>query len=322
MTNTHFSRRTFLRSAAGLSAAGLLTACSGAITRRSTSSLRLALLTDIHLTPAEPALSGMKRALAHAQAQQPPAQAILNGGDSIMESLETDASHTEAQWVAFTQILSQECDLPVYSVIGNHDVWGWANPDATIQQDPRYGKGWAVKALGLPHRYYAFEIGEWQFFALDSTHRPILLPDDPYGDLAYTGRLDDEQFEWLAQQLVQSDPERPVCIFSHIPVLSAGEMIDGENEATGNWLVPGAWVHIDARRLVELFHQHPNVRLCLSGHSHQHERLEYLGVTYVSGGAVCGRWWMGDYMHFAPGYVLLDLSPDGSCDSQFVDYNA
>jgi hypothetical protein len=31
---------------------------------------------------------------------------------------------------------------------------------------------------------------------------------------------------------------------------------------------------------------------------------------------------MGDYMHFAPGYVLLDLSPDGSCDSLFVDYNA
>jgi Icc protein len=322
MTDTHLSRRTFLQSAAGLSTASLLTACSGTIIRSSTADLRLALLTDIHLLPTEPALSGMKRALAHAQAQQPPVQAILNGGDSIMDALQTDASRVEAEWAAFTQTLDEVCRLPVHSIIGNHDVWGWGSNDASIQQDSRYGKEWAVQALGLSDRYYAFELGAWQFFALDSTHPPILELQDPHGDLPYTGRLDDEQFDWLAQQLAQSDPERPVCIFSHIPVLSAGEMIDGENEATGNWLVPGAWVHIDARRLVELFHQHPNVRLCLSGHSHQHERLEYLGVTYVSGGAVCGRWWMGDYMHFPPGYVLLDLHKDGSCDSQFVDYNA
>ncbi len=127
--------------------------------------------------------------------------------------------------------------------------------------------------------------------------------------MPYTGRLDDTQFEWLKQQLAQSDPERPVAILSHIPILSAGELLDGDNEASGNWLVPGAWVHIDARRLVELFHQHPNVRLCLSGHSHQHERLEYLGVTYVGGGAICGKWWMGDYMHFPPGYVPARPGP-------------
>lgn len=320
MSQLPLNRRAFLRAAGTLSVGGMLAACRGI--SLVSAPLRLALISDVHLLPNDVALSGLQRALEHIHQQRPAVQAILNAGDSIMDSLETPASAVAAEWEAFTQVMQAGTDLPVYSIIGNHDVWGWGLPDPALEDDPRYGKAWAVEALGLPGPYYAFELGEWQFYALDSTHRPTLEPGDPYAELPYTGRLDDAQFEWLAQQLTQSDPERPAAILSHIPILSAGELLDGDNEASGNWVVPGAWIHIDARRLVELFHQHPNVRLCLSGHSHQHERLEYLGVTYVSGGAICGRWWMGDYMHFPPGYVLLDLSPDGTCQSRFVDYNA
>ncbi|MFZ2100490.1 MAG: metallophosphoesterase, partial [Oricola sp.] len=162
MRRNQLSRRAFLRTAAGLSAASLLTACSIPTFRLGAGRLRLALLTDIHLLPMEPALSGMKRALAHAQAQDPPVEAILLGGDCIMDALETDASNVEAQWDAFTRILAQECTLPVYPVIGNHDVWGWGTEDPSLEQDPRFGKEWAIQALDLPGRYYAFEIGEWQ----------------------------------------------------------------------------------------------------------------------------------------------------------------
>jgi len=72
-------------------------------------------------------------------------------------------------------------DMPVHSVIGNHDVWGWGIDDPSLEDDPRYGKAWAVEALGLPGPYYAFELGNWQFLALDSTHRPTLKPDDLHG---------------------------------------------------------------------------------------------------------------------------------------------
>lgn len=319
MTQPPLSRRIFLRTAGVFSAGVVLTACRGLGLGSGT--LRLALISDVHMLPNAVAIDGLQRALDHIHQQRPAVQAILNAGDSIMDALQARQADVAAQWDAFTQEMQAGTDLPVYSLIGNHDVWGWGIDDRSLEGEPRYGKAWAIEALSLPGPYYAFELGDWQFYALDSTHRPMLEAGDPYADLPYTGRLDDAQFEWLAQQLAQSDRERPAAILSHIPILSAGELLDGDNEASGNWVVPGAWIHIDARRLVELFHQHPNVRLCLSGHSHQHERLEYLGVTYVSGGAICGGWWMGDYMHFPPGYVMLDLHPDGRCDSRFLDYN-
>ena len=319
MNQRPLNRRGFLRAAGVLSAGGMLTACRrlGA----GPSARTVALISDVHMLPNDVARSGLSRALDHIRRQQPAVQAILNAGDSIMDALQTPAAEVGAEWDAYAQGMQAITDMPVHSVIGNHDVWGWGIDDPSLEDDPRYGKAWAVEALGLPGPYYAFELGNWQFLALDSTHRPTLKPDDLHGGFPYTGRLDDKQFEWLGGQLALSDPDRPVAILSHIPILSAGELLDGENEASGNWVVPGAWIHIDARRLVELFHQYPNVRLCLSGHSHQHERLEYLGVTYVSGGAICGGWWMGDYMHFPPGYVLLSLHRDGSCASKFVDYN-
>lgn len=320
MNQRPLNRREFLRAAGVLSAGGMLTACGGP--GDGPAALTLALISDVHMLPNDVARSGLRRALDHIRRQQPAVQAILNAGDSILDALESPAAEVEAEWDAFVQVMQAGTDLPVYHLIGNHDVWGWGLADPSLEDDPRYGKGWAVEALGLAGPYSAFELGEWQFFALDSTHRPTLDADEPHGDIPYTGRLDDTQFEWLSQQLAQSDPDRPVGLLSHIPILSAGELQDGDNEATGNWLVPGAWIHIDARRLVELFHQHPNVRLCLSGHSHQHERLEYLGVTYVSGGAISGGWWMGDYMHFPTGYVLLSLGRDGTCQSRLVDYNA
>jgi Icc protein len=76
-----------------------------------------------------------------------------------------------------------------------------------------------------------------------------------------------------------------------------------------------------ARRMRSLFLEHPNVRLCLSGHAHQHERGDYLGVKYLCDGAVCGNWWSGDSMNFPPAYVVVDLYSDGSSDHTFIAYD-
>ena len=112
----------------------------------------------------------------------------------------------------------------------------------------------------------------------------------------------------------------PVCIVSHIPVLAACEYLDGDNEASGDWVVPGAWMHIDARRLWRLFWAHPNVKLCLSGHTHQVEDLRYHGVKYLTNGAISANWWYGPYFDFPPGYVIVTLYADGSSESKFVTY--
>lgn len=276
--------------------------------------IRIAHISDMHIQPAGPGVEGFTRALRHLQALDPPVDFIINAGDCVMDSLEAGEERVRAQWEAFNAVLGSECKLPVYHAIGNHDVWGWGSRSAA-ENHPLYGKAMALQQLRLPDRYYRFDVGAWRFLVLDSTH-----PAEVRGELVYTGKLDDEQFSWLESELAATPSSTPVCIVSHIPILAACEFLDGDNEVTGNWIVPGAWVHIDARQLWKLFWQHPKVKLCLSGHTHQVEDLRYHGVKYLTNGAISANWWRGAYFDFPPGYVVLTLKPDGSSESEFVAY--
>jgi 3',5'-cyclic AMP phosphodiesterase CpdA len=179
--------------------------------------------------------------------------------------------------------MRETCRIPVYHAIGNHDVWGWGLPQADTT-DPLHGKGMALQALGLAQCYYAFNSGGWRFIVLERTH-----PQELESEIPYTGRLDEEQYAWLEAELVATDAATPVCVASHIPILCACEFFDGDLAASGNWVVPGAWMHIDAGRLRQLFLAHANVRLCLSGHAHQVDRVKYLGVRYSCDGAISGN---------------------------------
>jgi 3',5'-cyclic AMP phosphodiesterase CpdA len=195
--------------------------------------------------------------------------------------------------------------------LGNHDVWGrWHN---ALQSDPRGGlaKRWALDELGLERRYRSFDRGGWHFVVLDS----IFLQGG-----SYQARLDNDQFDWLAADLQAGPPTTPVLVVSHIPILGACVFFDGDNVADGRWVVPGAWMHLDAVRLRDLFRRHPNIRLCLSGHTHLRDRVDYEGVTYLCNGAVCGAWWRGPYGGCPAGYGLIDLYPDGDFDHQYVRY--
>ena len=169
-----------------------------------------------------------------------------------------------------------------------------------------------MDALGLSQRFRSFDHSGWHFIVLDSTHS--------HESATYTAKLDEEQFAWLAADLAATKPGTPVLILSHIPILAACAYFDGDNEESGNWHVPGAWMHIDARRIKDLFQKHPNVKLCLSGHIHLKDRVDYEGVAYLCNGAVCGRWWKGSYQECPPGYTLIDLFEDGSFNHQYVTY--
>jgi Icc protein len=277
--------------------------------------LRIALMTDFHLMQEFNAIERSTQALRHAQTQADPPQVIFNTGDSIMESLKSSKERAEDQWQAYNELIKLECRLPIYHAIGNHDVWGWGNADVNTQSDPLYGKGMALKMLGLENPFYSFDLAGWRFIFLDSTHLPNEVSKEPY-----IGKLDDDQFAWMTEEIEKTSPETNICILSHIPILCACELLDGQNEASGNWVMPAAWMHIDARRFRQILLKHKNIRVCLSGHAHQYESLDYLGVRYITGGAVCGNWWMGAYMDFPPAYVMVDLYEDGSAESEFVAY--
>jgi 3',5'-cyclic AMP phosphodiesterase CpdA len=274
--------------------------------------LRIAHLSDIHIQPERNAAKGLTACLHHVQGHKDRPDMILTGGDLVMDSLGADEARTRAQWDLFRSVMRAECSLAVEHCLGNHDVWGLdRKASRTTGNEPLYGKKWAMEVLGLERPYRAFSRAGWRFIVLDSTF--------PKGS-GYIGRLDETQFEWLQDELARTDAKTPVLVVSHIPILAAAAFLDGNREESGDWQVPAAWMHIDLRRIKDLFARHPNVKVCLSGHLHLVDRVDYCGVTYLCDGAVCAAWWNGPYQECEPGYALVDLYADGTFERQYVTF--
>lgn len=274
--------------------------------------LRIAHLTDMHVQPEKQAGEGLAACLHHVQRQKDAPDVIFTGGDTVMDSIEQDEARTKLQWELWQRVMKAECSLPVKSCLGNHDAWGLNKKKSkTTGTEALYGKKWAQEVFGLARPYYSFDQAGWHIVVLDST-----FPQEA----GYTAKLDEEQFGWLGDDLKGVSPKTPILVMSHIPILAACTFFDGDNEKSGNWQVPGAWMHIDARRIKDLFRQYPNVRACISGHIHLVDRVDYLGVTYYCNGAVCGGWWNGDHQECTTGYGMVNLYDDGSHDCAYVPY--
>lgn len=310
----HPNRREILAAGAALSIAPLALASGRAPRSERGAGLRLAFLTDTHVQPQRQGGNGFATCLQHVQGQSNPPQLVIFGGDNLM-NVDGDGGRERApeQLNTWNTVVKNELGTPARYVIGNHDI---------LVMDPVDGKKWAADAFGLDSRFYTFDQSGWRFIVLDSTS-PNSLRGQGGG---YKGLLDEEQFDWLARTLRDTPDTRPVCVVSHIPIFAACTFFDGDNEKSGNWQVPGAWMHIDARKLKDLFHTHrtasgtPKVRLCLSGHIHLADTVEYLGVKYACCGAVSGGWWGGAYQEFQPGYAMVDLFDDGTSAVEYVAY--
>lgn len=309
MPSRNISRRDLI----AVSAGGVLLPTLAAATPRKARKrvLRVAHLTDIHVQPERGAPLAMEKCLEHVQSQKPKPDLILTGGDMIMDSLGASEARTREQWDVFTRVLKANLSLPIEHSIGNHDVWGWGARDK-FSSESKFGKVWAMEAMGLAKPYRSFDRGGWHFVVLDSVH-------STEGN-GYQGRLDDEQFEWLKDDLAKTDPKKPVLVLSHIPIIGVCAMYDGENEKTGKWVIPASYVHVDSRRIKDLFLKHRNVKLCISGHEHQLDRIVYNDVTYICNGAVCAGWWGGDYFECTYGYALIDLYDDGTFENRYVPF--
>ncbi|WP_291788033.1 metallophosphoesterase, partial [Cecembia sp.] len=215
--------------------------------------IRFAHLTDMHIEPGIGAEEGVKKCIDHILSSEKPLDFFVNGGDLIMDALGKDEAETEAQWAVWRSIRAAYPDLKFYHCIGNHDVWG-----KTPHEEKYPGKAWVMREHGMERPYYTFESKGWHFIILDSTHQK---EDGTW----YTAKLDTAQRTWLEDTLQNIPADKPVLIISHIPILGATPFLDGDNAQTGDWIVPGAWMHIDAKSLINLFFQHKNVKACISG---------------------------------------------------------
>ncbi|MFD0764807.1 metallophosphoesterase family protein [Mucilaginibacter lutimaris] len=298
-------RRSALKNIGGLLLAPALTFPAMAAERKSV--LRIAHLTDIHLKNKFDAPKRFERCLHHVQKQSPKVDLILNGGDVVFDMNKENLSTIDEQWKLMKGIMANECSIPVNYCLGNHDIW-WNEDD---KGQALYGKKYSMDQLKLTSPYYSISKNGWKIIVLDSVHLDI---DNTW----YIGKLGDEQFNWLEQELKSTAATTPVLVMSHIPILTATNLI--EDNIVNRWTMYGGDMHTDTAKIINLFYRHPNVKLCLSGHIHLREKLVYNNVTYICDGAVSGAWWEGNRRETAPGYGLIDLYNDGSFEERYVNY--
>ena len=271
--------------------------------------MRVAHLTDIHVKPSRIAEYGMAAALNAVNNMKDKPDFIINGGDAIMNEGALTKGTVREQWGAFHNLINKENSLPVYHCIGNHDLYGFVLPSA----DHAESKRWAMDEYQLKRSYYSFDKKGWRFIVLDSIHGRNSVP-------GYLGKLDDEQIAWLRSELSNLDADTHVCIVSHIPILAICSMFDGIFTGNMQRSVSTTNMHEDAGELVELFYKYRNVRLCMSGHIHLIDYVNYLGVDYYCNGAVAGDWWKGDLQHFAPSFSVINYFEDGSTSREVIYY--
>lgn len=308
------NRSSFLRNSALLMGSGVLSSASTIERVNAKNTIRFAHLSDIHVKPGIDPEKGMAKALHHVQSLKERVSFIINGGDAIMDALEADRQKTQQQWDVFNQILKTENSLPIFHTIGNHDIWGWFNKEIN-RDEPLYGKKWAQEELELKERYYSFTKGKWHFIVLDSTQL------NPAG--GYIARIDEPQLAWLEAELQKVSPTQYICIVSHIPILSiCAGLFFNKNEANGDLKIQRNLMHSDFFQLKQLFLKYPNIRVCIGGHIHLQDELEYLGVKYYCNGAVSGGWWKGPYQEFEPAYAVMELFDDGSSKRTMINYQS
>lgn len=298
-------RRSALKNLGGLLLMPSLT--FGSETTKKKRSLRIAHITDVHLKDKFGAPAKFAKCLHHLQQQNPKPDLVLNGGDFVFDMNKENLSTIDAQWNLVSDLYKSECSIPTHSCLGNHDIWWFENNKGQAV----YGKQYALDRLKLAKPYYSFNQAGWKFVVLDSVHLDI---DGTW----YIGKLGDEQFAWLENELKTTDPNTPILVLSHIPILTATNLI--EDNIVNKWVMLGGEMHTDTARIIRLFYQHPNVKLCLSGHIHLREKLVYNNVTYICNGAVCGAWWEGNKHETAPGYGIIDLYADGTFEEQYINY--
>ncbi|MGZ8538641.1 MAG: metallophosphoesterase family protein, partial [Flavisolibacter sp.] len=152
----------------------------------------------------------------------------------------------------------------------------------------------------------------WKFIILDSAHE---------NNGGYIAKIDEPQMAWLDQELKTTSSDQHICLVSHIPIVSfCAALFNDENLPNGDWKISRALLHIDTRKLVQLFSNYKNIRCALSGHIHLQDAVQYKNISYYCNGAVSGSWWNGAFKGFDPAFALFDFQKDGSVHRDMIFY--
>jgi Icc protein len=260
-----------------------------------------AFLTDIHVQPELNATEGFEKAIARVNELNP--DFVITGGDLIMDALAQSYGRADSLYDLYTETI-KDFSMPVYNTIGNHEVFGYYPESGVDSSHPEYGDKMYENRLGK--RYYAFDQHGWRFYILDSV--------DEWEEGGYYGYVDREQLSWLKEDLRELDPGTPIVISLHIPLLTVQTQLHEGATAPSS----RGSVITNSREVLELFNGH-NLKLVLQGHLHAYEDIYVNGIHFITGGAVCAKWWSGPRHGMEEGFLMVHVSGD-EIDSEYIDY--
>ncbi|HSN54679.1 MAG TPA: metallophosphoesterase [Candidatus Sulfomarinibacteraceae bacterium] len=256
-------------------------------------SLRLVFYTDVHARTEWQTPRAMAEAAAAINRER--ADLVVAGGDLITDGFQSAAATVEPRWRAYLE-MHRAIEAPVAAVIGNHDLVA-ARPEDGSEPSPDPRSQFRTK-LGVERTWRSVDAAGYRLFLLDS----VEVSGD---DLKYHGRISAEQLGWLRAELRRTDGDTPLVVATHLPLLTG--FYQATEGATG--AAPANRVVVNNREVLELFADH-NLLLVLQGHLHVDEMLRWRSTTFITGGAVSGKWWRGSWHGTPEGFGVVTLRPD------------
>lgn len=212
----------------------------------------------------------------------------MTGGDNVdIDVLGNDAETASELYKRFSGI-AENAGIDMYVAIGNHDRFFGVE-----KSNPMYNEGLFEKYLG--RSYYSFDHKGWHFIVLNTANSVV----------------DDEQKQWLANDLEKVDAAIPIVVTVHVPFLSvyypALQGVYKPQDTFSNF-----------KEIWDMFGD-KNLKLVLQGHMHLYEEIKIKGVQFITAGAVSAAWWGGAYHGTQEGYLLVECNSD-EFSWQYVDY--
>lgn len=260
-------------------------------------------ITDIHVQPERKGIEGFNKTIEEVNKLNP--EFVLTGGDLIFDALGVGYERADSLFNIYTEMI-KKFNSPVYNTIGNHDVFGWYEKSKVSRDHKEFGKEMYLNRIGKT--YYSFTHKGIKIFVLDSIEE---IPEKG----KYFGYINQEQIEWLKDELSKTDTTTFIIISTHIPLVTTLSQIRG-GSMTAN---ERGLVVENSKEVLDLFNRH-NLRLVLQGHLHYYEDLNVQNkVRFITGGAVSGRWWLGDNQGLQEGFVLIRIK-NNQINAEYYDY--